>query len=140
LAALVVAGFLLFAYNDGPPSLEPGEARPEAVAAKAIDRFEAKFSGQVADVETVVVPASLDLTKVSTALTSERQLVDERLDDEPHWRVVSVNEISNYWVVEMHSDADSFFGGEIFFPVDVEGEIYRISPADVGVTPTTSVS
>lgn len=140
LAALVVAGFLFFAYRDGPASLEPGQARPEAVVAKAIDRFDVEFSGQVADVETVLVPASLDVVKISMAMDSERQVVNEIAEGEPHWAVVGVAEISDYWIVEMTSNAGSFFGGEIFFQVETDGEVFRVSPEEVGVSRTTSVS
>lgn len=140
LATLVVAGFLFFAYRDGPASLEPGQARPEAVVAKAIDRFDVEFSGQVANVETVLVPASLDVVKISMAMTSERQVVNEIGEAEPHWAVIGVSEISDYWIVEMTSNAGStFFGGEIFFQVDTDGEVFRVSPEEVGVSRTTAV-
>lgn len=140
VAALAVMAFLVFAYTNGPASLEPGEARPPKVVAEAIDRFSAEFPGQVPDVEKVVLPESIDGSAVAVWLESDLELVDSVTIGEPFWRVIRVSKLAEYWVVEMQSEGESFFGGEIFLQVDNNGDVFRASPDDLGVTRTTAVS
>lgn len=144
IAAVIFCAFLVFAYVTGPASLEPGEVPATDVAAAAIDRFGAEFSRQVEPAEKVVLPNSLDVGDVSSALTSDHEIVSEVADGEPHWRVVSVHQVADYWQVEMSSTSgpagNVFFSGTILFQLDSAGELFRVSPESVGATPTTSTS
>ncbi len=129
------------ACSTEPATTSLPAVEPEDLAVAAINRFQTEFGRQVIDAPTVRVPDDLDLAAVATGLDTPRQVTTASLVGGLYWEITRIKREPNYWRVDMASlDDGIYFAGSLFFRVNDAGEIERIDPADLGVTPTTSVS
>ena len=111
------------------------------VAARAIDAFGERYAGSVSPADQVQIPASLDIEAVDDELDMDIVLLRSADLNEAFWKVISVDDRSDYWVVEMESsDGANYFSGPLFFVVDDSGALVQVEAEDVGETITTSVN
>ncbi|WP_395151723.1 hypothetical protein [Ilumatobacter sp.] len=83
----------------------------------------------------------MDIDAVDDELDMDIVLVRSADLNEASWRVISVDDRGDYWVVEMASSGGTnYFSGPLFFVVDDSDDVVQVEAEDVGETITTSVS
>jgi len=136
---VVVAGVVGCSRDDSPSD----DSKPDAsaVAARAIDAFGERYAGSVSQPDVVQLPASFDIDAIRAELQMDVVLVRSTDSTQAHWRLNSIQDLGDYWVVEMASiDGPDFFSGPLYFVVGDSGDVVRVEAEDVGETITTSVS
>lgn len=141
VASLVVATAGIVGCSSGSDSSATSRPDDTVVAARAIDAFGERYAASVSPANQVQIPGSLDIDAVDDELDMDVVLVRSADLNEASWRVISVDDRSDYWVVEMaSSDGANYFSGPLFFVVDDSDDLVQVEAEDVGETITTSVS
>ncbi len=124
------------------------DVQPEELAAAAINGFAEEFPQYAGDAPIVRVPYDMDVVAIERGLSPSRRVTTAELrssrsgvDLDVYWEVDGVTEDRGYWRVGITSvNGSEFVSVTLFFRVNEAGDIERADPADLGLTPTTSVS
>jgi hypothetical protein len=147
-ALFVVSVLVLAACSADAGATSLPDVQPEELAAAAINGFAEQFPQYAGDAPVVRVPLDMDVAEISGRLSPPRKVTTAELrssksgvDVAVYWEVAGVIQERGYWRVGIMSvNGSDFVSVSLFFRVNEAGDIERADPADLGLTPTTSVS